>query len=63
MPSPVHGSYYRRKGGAYRKSHKGHGYKKVGSGHGMYAKRNLPSDRRRRARKSGLRRRYPQHYD
>jgi len=68
MPSPVKGSkkagFYKRKGGAWKKSRKGHGYKKVGSGNGDYAKRNVKSDRARPATKSRKKwEDYPQHYD
>jgi hypothetical protein len=63
MPSPVHGQYYKRAGGAWRKKKGGHSYRHVGSGKGNYAKRSVTSDRKRKAQKSSKRKRYPQEYD
>jgi hypothetical protein len=68
MPSPVKGNrgtgFYRRKGGAWKKSPKGHSYKKVGYGNGDYSKRSVKQDRQFRARKSRKNwEKYPQHYD
>ena len=69
MPSPVKknkrapSGYYRRKGGAYDKRPNGT-LLHVGSGNGHYSRRNLSSDRKRKAtvnrRKAS---RYPQAYD
>jgi len=65
MPSPARGSgFYKRKGGAYKKSKAGHGFKHVGSGNGTHSKRDPQMDRGRRATKNGaMRKRYPNHYD
>lgn len=66
MPSPCRGTgFYKRKGGAYKKSRKGHAYKHVGYGKGTHSLRSPTQDRARRARKGTpkQKRRYSQHYD
>lgn len=63
MPSPCPGQFYRRKGGAWKKTSKG-GYKKVGYGAGTHSKRDVESDRKRKAKvRKHLVGKYPQEYD
>lgn len=70
MPSPIvkeafgYGTFYKRKGGAYKFSKKHNTFVYVGSGNGTYSMRNLKQDRQRKAKKNAkLRKRYPHEYD
>lgn len=67
MPSPIiktyYGKFYKRKGGAWKISKRTGDVIYVGSGNGTHSRRNIEQDKRRRAKKSSLRKRYPQEYD